>query len=155
MRDKDQCGPRQIAHTNRPICMGVSDDFILLGLSYKMYGTCKLLMVNMRNPARGLGLSYILHGRLFWGGELGHHTFWLRHQLVLVERDRQRPPAGRKHMFGGFSPKIFSFSPSNFFSESSSMRAAQNWAQSYWARGGYPRTQISEFGGPCRGISSR
>ena len=34
------------------------------------------------------------------------------------------------------------------------MRAAQNWAQSYWARRGYPRTQTSEFGGPCREISS-
>ena len=48
---------------------------------------------------------------------------------------------GEIHTFGGFSQKIFSFSPSKFFSESSSMRAAQNWAQSYWARGGYPRTQ--------------
>ena len=64
---------------------------------------------------------------------------------------------GEIHTFGGFSQKIFSFSPSKFFSESSSMRAAQNWAQSYWARRGrgYPRTQTSEFGGPCRGISYR
>ena len=34
------------------------------------------------------------------------------------------------------------------------MRAAQNWAQSYWARRGYPRTKKSEFGGPCRELSS-
>ena len=34
------------------------------------------------------------------------------------------------------------------------MRAAQNWAQSLFPRRGYPRTKNSEFGGPCREISS-
>ena len=83
-----------------------------------------------------------------------YHTFCVRSAAGPCRGRPAEAPFRRKHTFGGFSQKIFSFSPSKFFSESSSMRAAQNWAQSYWARRGYPRTKKSEFGGPCRELSS-
>ena len=40
--DKDQCGPRQIAHAFRPFYMGPAGDFFSTGLSYKLYGVYAL-----------------------------------------------------------------------------------------------------------------
>ena len=130
--------------------------------SCKLYGIFshfRSLSINRSifQPCEGINRNFLVlppHTRdkeVHWD----YHTFCVELPAGPCRERTPEAPPGRNHTFGGFSQKIFSFSPSKFFSESSSMRAAQNWAQSYWARRGYPRTQTSVFGGPCREISSR